>query len=115
MRPAYHEFDAAYALDVLEHIPPNKERKFLRNISVSLKPDNGIFIVGTPSLESQKYASALSQAHHVNCKTEDGLRETLLKHFTTVFIFAMQDCTLHCGFGAMAHYRLALCVGPYGR
>ena len=111
-KPLYPEWDAAYALDVLEHIPPIAERDFLRNISASLKIHTGVFIIGTPSLESQKYASALSQAYHVNCKTEDGLRETLLEHFNNVFAFGQNDTTLHMGFGAMCHYRMALCVGP---
>jgi SAM-dependent methyltransferase len=109
-----HEWDAAYTLDVLEHIHTENEHKFLKNISICLN-DSGVLIVGTPSLESQKYASALSKLHHVNAKTEDDLRNTLLKHFKNVFMFGLNDMTLHTGFGAMCHYRFALCVGPHGR
>jgi 2-polyprenyl-3-methyl-5-hydroxy-6-metoxy-1,4-benzoquinol methylase len=102
-------FDAAYALDVLEHVQPEDEGQFLSNVVASIKP-GGVFIVGSPSLESQPYASELSRRHHCNCKTEDGLRTTLKKHFANVFLFGMQDETLTTGFGPMCHYRLAICT-----
>lgn len=102
-------FDAVYALDVLEHISPKDEDRFFTHIKMSLKP-RGFLIIGTPSLESQPYASSLSKLHHVNCKTEDGLRATLACYFHNVFLFGMQDETLHCGYGPMTHYRLALCA-----
>ena len=41
-------FDAAYSLDVLEHISANKERKFISNINESLSAD-GVLIIGMPS------------------------------------------------------------------
>jgi hypothetical protein len=59
------------------------------------------------------HASEFSRAYHVNCKTEDGLRATLARHFRNVFMFGMNDETLHTGFGAMTHYRLAVCGGPH--
>jgi SAM-dependent methyltransferase len=104
------DFDAVFALDVLEHIRPDDERAALRNMAKTLKP-NGICIIGMPSLESQAYASELSRRHHINCKTEAGLRETMAEFFHRVFMFGMNDCTLHCGYGPMTHYRLALCTG----
>jgi hypothetical protein len=70
---------------------------------------NGTFIVGMPSLESQVYASEGSKALHVNCKTEQGLRDSLQQYFANVFMFGMNDETLHTGFGALCHYRLAIC------
>jgi SAM-dependent methyltransferase len=102
-------FDAVYALDVLEHVKPQDEHRFLANIKDSLV-DGGVLIIGTPSKESQAYASELSQAHHVNCKTEDELQHTLWQHFRNVFLFGMNDETLHTGFGPMCHYRLAICT-----
>jgi len=103
-------FDAAYALDVLEHIPPHHEGSFLGNVALSVG-EHGAFVVGMPSLESQPYASELSRAGHVNCKTEDELRATLKRYFRNVFVFGMNDETLHTGFGPMCHYRLAICTG----
>jgi len=105
------KFDAIYALDVLEHIYEIDEDRALFNITKALAPD-GVCIIGMPSKESQPYASPISRAHHVNCKTEDELRNTLGRHFSNVFMFGMNDATLHTGFGPMCHYRLAVCTGP---
>src|SRR5258706_6672573 len=56
-------YDAVYALDVLEHVSPQDEPKFLCNIRATLVR-GGALIIGTPSKESQAYASAPSKAHH---------------------------------------------------
>ena len=100
---------AVYSLDVLEHIAPENEDRFFENINASLNP-GGTCIIGMPSLESQPYASEESRKHHVNCKTEDGLRKTLKRHYENVFLFGLNDCTLHTGFGPLCHYRLAVCL-----
>lgn len=106
-------WDGVYCLDVLEHIDPDEQDTFFRNINVSLAA-HGVVIVGTPSLESQKYASEESVKHHVNCHTEDSLRAVLGRHYSTVLQFGMNDSTLHTGFGGMCHYRLAICTNPKG-
>lgn len=103
-------FDAAYALDVLEHIKPEHEGSFLGNVAVSVG-EHGAFVCGMPSLESQPYASEMSRIGHVNCKTEDDLRQSLKRCFRNVFVFGMNDESLHTGFGPMTHYRLAVCTG----
>lgn len=103
-------FDAAYALDVLEHVAPADEDAFLGNLVLAVPP-SGTVILGTPSLESQAYACDISRRGHVNCKTEDELRDTLRRHFRNVYLFGMNDETLHTGYGPMCHYRLALCAG----
>ena len=103
-------FDGAYALDVLEHIAPADEDAFISNTCLSLKLA-GTLVVGMPSLESQRHACAGSRQGHVNCKTEEQLRETLQRHFSNVYTFGMNDETLHTGFGPMCHYRLAVCCG----
>lgn len=103
-------FDGAYMLDVLEHIKPDDEDKAIINIKRCLQP-YGVLIVGMPSAESQVYASPLSKLHHVNCKTEDGLRATMKRHFENVFLLGMNDETLHTGYGPMCHYRLAIGCG----
>lgn len=100
-------FDAAYAVDVLEHIPADKEDRFLANIVASLK-DSGVLLVGIPSIQSQAYASPPSKAGHVNCKDAPGLRATMGRHFRNVFIFSMNDEVVHTGFYPMAHYLFAL-------
>ncbi len=108
--PSQYWWDAVYALDVLEHVAPECEDVFLENICKSLWV-NGTLIIGTPSLESQAYASQKSIDEHVNCKTEEDLRETLRRHFHCVYMFGMNDTTLHTGYGPMCHYRLAICTG----
>lgn len=100
-------FDGIYALDVMEHI--EAEDAFLTNVSSSLK-SRGVFVVGMPSLESQKYASPLSRLHHVNCKTQEGLKKSLVGYFGNVFMFGMNDEVLHTGFGPMCHYLFGVCV-----
>lgn len=108
--PLEGSFEAAYALDVLEHIASDVEDQVLDNIKGSLT-DHGVLIIGMPSLESQAYASPQSKAGHVNCKSGEKLRETMLRHFHTVFMFSMNDEVIHTGFFPMAHYLLAVGCG----
>jgi 2-polyprenyl-3-methyl-5-hydroxy-6-metoxy-1,4-benzoquinol methylase len=105
--PPPGKYDAAYALDVLEHIEPEQEHKFLANILASLT-DDGVGIFGMPSLESQPWASPQSKAGHVNCKSGEALKKTLEEHFHTVFVFSMNDEVVHTGFYPMAHYLLGV-------
>lgn len=101
------EFDAAYALDVIEHIHPKDELIFTSNILKSLKP-HGSLLLGCPSLQSQDYASPPSKAGHVNCKTGETMHELLSRFFHNVFIFSMNDEVVHTGFHPMAHYIIGL-------
>lgn len=104
-------FDAIYCLDVLEHIQPFAERRALAHVCASLAPD-GVFIAGVPSLESQAYASEISKAGHVNCRTGAIFRDDMRRHFRNVFMFGMNDEVVHTGFFPMCHYLFALCTGP---
>lgn len=111
--PVQGTFEAAYTLDVIEHVPVEVEHRFLANIAASLEP-GGVLIVGSPSLESQVHASPQSKAGHVNCKSGPALRDLLLEHFQRAFLFSMNDEVLHTGFHPMANYQLVLAVGPRG-
>ncbi len=102
-------FDAAYSLDVLEHIPADRERVFLRNLVDSLVPA-GELIVGMPSLESQAYASAGSKVGHVNCKSGPALRALMQEFFHSVFLFSMNDEVVHTGYFPMSQYLFAICA-----
>ena len=108
--PMDETFDAAYSLDVLEHIDAKSENRFLENICSSLTK-TGVLLIGTPSLESQQYASRQSKEGHVNCKSGNALREFLNRYFHNVFLFSMNDEVLHTGFSPMAHYLFCLCCG----
>ena len=109
--PLEENFDAAFSLDVLEHIPIKDEKVFLQNVVNSLSP-SGTLVVGMPSLESQTYASRESKEGHINCKSAVGLKKVLQHHFHNVFIFSMNDEVVHTGFHKMANYLVALCVAP---
>ena len=109
--PVSGNFDAAYCLDVIEHIDKADEDTFIGNLAGSVGP-HGTAIVGSPSLESQTYASPPSKAGHVNCKSQPALGELMRRHFRHVFLFSMNDEVVHTGFGPMAHYLLALGCEP---
>lgn len=104
-------FDAAYSMDVIEHIDAKHERTFVGNLAKSLTPA-GVLIVGMPSLESQAYASPASKEGHVNCMSHKPFRALLSDSFHNVFLFSMNDEVVHTGFYPMAHYLIGLCVGP---
>jgi len=106
-------FDAAFSLDVIEHIPESDEAAYLRNITDSLTP-KGVFICGSPSLESQPYASPGSKAGHINCKNGNALKALLQDYYDNVFLFGMNDEVLHTGYAPMCHYVFAMGVGVKG-
>jgi 2-polyprenyl-3-methyl-5-hydroxy-6-metoxy-1,4-benzoquinol methylase len=109
--PVPGKYDAVYALDVLEHIEADRESEFLRNMIGGLT-EYGVVIIGTPSLESQRHASAQSKAGHINCKSGEDLRRTMRQYFHNVFMFSMNDEVVHTGFFPMAQYLLALACQP---
>lgn len=102
------KFDAIYSIDVLEHITPKKEHKFIKNIIFSLK-NSGMLIIGMPSLEFQKFSRPSKISGHINCKTEEKLKKFLEKYFDNVIIFSMNDELVHTGFEKMSCYFFALC------
>jgi SAM-dependent methyltransferase len=111
--PVPGAFDAAYALDVIEHISAADEDRFVGNMVASLGA-HGVLLLGTPSLQSQAYASEQSRLGHVNCKDGPGLRALLARWCHNVFVFSMNDEVVHTGFQPMAHYLLGLGCGPRG-
>jgi 2-polyprenyl-3-methyl-5-hydroxy-6-metoxy-1,4-benzoquinol methylase len=112
--PVQGQFDAAYALDVLEHIPEDREDTFVANICGCLT-NTGVLVIGTPSLGSQIFASPQSKEGHVNCKSAQDLQRCLSRQFANVFVFSMNDEVIHTGFSKMAHYLMALCCSPKAR
>jgi hypothetical protein len=105
--PPPGNYDGAYALDVLEHIDPDKEHLFLKHLVGSLTTHSAV-VLGMPSLESQVYASPNSKAGHVNCKSLPDFKTLMEQYFHNVFMFCMNDEVVHTGYHKMAHYIFAL-------
>lgn len=104
-------FAAAVSLDVIEHIYQENEDAFVAAVAGSLEAD-GIFVIGTPNVTADRYANEHSRRGHVNMFDAERLRALGLRHFHNVFSFSANDEIVHTGFSPMAHYLLALCVGP---
>ena len=105
------KFDGCFALDVLEHIDPDQEKLFMRKVHSILKP-NGVFIVGLPSIESQKYTSIANRDAHINCQESGALTGKLKNYFYNVFSFGMNDEVIHTGYDKMCNYIIKLCTSP---
>ncbi len=58
------------------------------------------------------HASENSKIGHVNLKQGEQLCALCQRYFHNVFMFGMNDEVVHTGFLPMAHYLMALCVGP---
>jgi 2-polyprenyl-3-methyl-5-hydroxy-6-metoxy-1,4-benzoquinol methylase len=100
-------FDAAYSLDVIEHVEPAEEPRFLANIAAALEPA-GACIIGTPNVTAAPYASEPSRIGHINLKSAETLRASMEAVFEHVFLFGMNDELVHTGFAPMSHYLIAL-------
>jgi SAM-dependent methyltransferase len=104
------QVDAAYTVDVLEHIDPAVEARFVQNLVRCLKPA-GVLLTGTPNITAAAHASPQSQALHINLKSMDSLRTLMERYFENVFLFGMNDEIVHTGYAPMCHYLWALAVG----
>jgi len=102
--------DAAFMIDVIEHLEPEVEANFLNNITKCLKP-GGVLIVGTPNISASKYATSRSKVQHINLKSTQTLRRLMEKYFDNVFMFGMNDEVLHTGYAPMCHYIWAVGAG----
>jgi 2-polyprenyl-3-methyl-5-hydroxy-6-metoxy-1,4-benzoquinol methylase len=103
--------DAVVALDVIEHIQPDDERRFLDN-SVNLLHDHGACVLGTPNARFDDLASPQSQAGHVNTYTHERLHALMSRYFYVVQSFGLQDTSLHLGHPDARHYLLMCGIGP---
>ena len=95
--------DAAYSIDVIEHVEPHLEAQFMQNVCAFLKPSS-VLITGTPNSTASPYASKRSEVQHINLKSQKTLKELTLKYFKHAFMFGMNDEVLHIGYHAMCHY-----------
>jgi 2-polyprenyl-3-methyl-5-hydroxy-6-metoxy-1,4-benzoquinol methylase len=105
------ENDGIFALDVIEHIPKEKEDLFIGQMVQSIHKD-GICIIGTPNITAAPYQSETSKAAHINLYSYDRLKNLMDRHFKNTFLFCMNDEMVHVGFPQMAHYLLVMGVAP---
>lgn len=108
--PLAGPFDAAYSLDVIEHVDMRHEGAFLDNICAGLDAE-AVCILGTPNVTAAAHASEGSRAGHINLKSGPELKALLQSRFHNVFLFSMNDEIVHTGFAPMAHYLIAMGVG----
>lgn len=106
--------DAAYSIDVLEHIEPEKEAAFVENIVNCLAPD-GVLITGTPSVTASAHQSPRSLVQHINLKSMKSLRELMERYFENVFMFGQNDEVVHTGYAPMCHYIWSVAAGKKAR
>lgn len=109
--PTVTKFDAAYAIDVIEHLDADLEEKFMTNIADSLG-FYGVCILGTPNITAAPYASPQSEIQHINLKSQKTLHELMEKYFVKVFDFGMNDEIVHTGYGNMCHYLFSMGICP---
>ncbi len=103
---------AIYLIDVIEHVDPEQENRFIRNLIASYEnKEDAVMIIGTPNLAASQYASEQSAAVHINLKSQNDLRMLLYKYFNNVFMFGMNDEVVHTGFGSMCHYIWGIACG----
>lgn len=104
----YGKFDGIVSFDVLEHIYPEHQVDYMETVLNNLK-DTGVFVVGTPSLEAQKYSKENVSGAHVNVYKGEDFYFMLKKYFHNVFLFTQNDEVIHTGHLRMANYLIAVC------
>ena len=102
--------DAAFSIDVIEHLDPENEHTFIRNV-LSCLPSDGVLITGTPNVSASQYASQCSAVQHINLKSMRTLHQLMQEYFDNVFMFGMNDEVLHTGYPQMCHYIWSLAAG----
>ena len=102
--------DAIYSVDVIEHIDPAGEARFMQNQMAALLR-TGVMIIGTPNQTASAYASPQSEIGHINLKTFATLKGLMERYFDNVFMFGMNDEVLHTGYAPMCHYLWAIGAG----
>jgi len=106
-------YELAYSLDVVEHIPPELDDGYYKNIARSLGK-RSMAIVGTPNKTAEAYQSEHSRIGHINLKTHEALRADMSRYFEYVLMFGINDEIVHTGFPQMCHYLLAVGLHPKG-
>jgi 2-polyprenyl-3-methyl-5-hydroxy-6-metoxy-1,4-benzoquinol methylase len=103
-------YDVITSLDVIEHLKLEDGKKMVQAMSRLLSPD-GMIIIGSPSIYSFPYQSALSQASHIKCYDLPELRELIGQFTKRTLSFSMNDEVVHTGYHKMAWYYFVVGFG----
>ncbi len=104
----YGSFDAVVSYDVIEHIYEQEEQAYFETVVRNLNK-NGVFVIGTPNIESERFSDPKIKGAHVNLYSGDRLTRRLSQYFHNVFLFSQNDEMIHTGYIPMAHYLICLC------
>ena len=110
----YGEFDGIVSFDVLEHIYPENEKDYIRTVLMNLSDKGGVFVLGTPSQETQQYSKENVTGAHVNVYRGEDLYKMLKSYFYNVALFTQNDEIIHTGHLRMANYLIAVCSHKKG-
>ena len=108
--PEQEKFDAVVSLDVIEHMSVEMGHRFVKAKASHMK-DDGLMIIGTPSIHSFPYQSALSQASHVKCYDLPELLDVVNPYVKRTIAFSMNDELVHTGFAKLAWYYFVIGFG----
>ena len=100
--------DAVISLDVIEHIPKEKETVFRDTVYNNLN-EHGFAIIGTPNSTMYPHTSEFNKKAHINNFDQKRLYELFAERFANVFLFGMNDETINTGFYPFSCYIMALC------
>jgi len=106
----FGRYGGIIAFDTIAHIYQNSEDAFMQTVLSNLN-EHGVFIVGTPNVEADKFVRPESKIFSVNKFSADRLVSLMSKYFNHVFLFGQNDEVIHTGFPAMSHYLLCVCCG----
>jgi len=101
--PGNRQFDAVVSIDVIEHMPVEEGHRFVGALAQHCR-DNGLVVVGSPSIHSFPYQSKYSKAAHVKCYDQEELIILMDKYFGRTLAFSMNDEIVHTGHPKLAWY-----------
>ena len=105
-------YDVVVCMDVIEHFSQRDASLVIHNFAKVLRPSKGMLILGTPNVESQRFASEHRKLLHLHEYSADELREMVEQDFHRVIILSMNDELVHTGFHKLAWYLIAIGFGP---
>lgn len=101
-------FNVIVCLDVIEHFTKDDGNLIIKNLFNSLNK-YGMLIIGTPNIESQKYASQNRKLSHIYEYNYNEFK-SLLNRFNRSMIFSMTDENVNTGFSDLSWYFIGVAI-----